>query len=133
MEEKINQLINEFKSIDFTAKIGDDIEVTEEWEIIIEKIILLKKFLKEAEEVADNKLMETVKQNPDKVAYEGERIKLLYYPRTTYKVEDTVEDKYATLKKVPNKKTIEAFQKVYNELPKGVIKEVNYSITKKLV
>ena len=133
MEEQINKLISDCKSLDLTKKIGSDIEITEDWETIIEKVILMKKFIKDVEEVVDAKLMEVVKKNPDKIAYEGSKVRLLYYPRTTYKVEDSVEEKYSLVKKTPNKKTIEAFYNLYNKLPKGVIKEVIYSITKKLL
>jgi len=133
-EKQINQLVENCKGLDLTQEIGNDIEITEDWEIIIEKIILFKKFLKEIEEVIDEKLMETVKKNPDKLGYEGSRVKLLYYPRTTYKVDkESVDEKYTVIDKKPNKKTIEAFFNLYQKLPKGVIKDISYSISKKLI
>lgn len=132
-EEKINELISECKSLDLTKKIGKDIEITGDWEGIIEKIILFKKFIKEVEGVADEKLLEAIRKNPNKISYEGERIKLLYYPKTKLTIEKDVDEKYTIIKLEPNKKSIEAFFKMYKKLPRGVVKETTYNIKKSLL
>lgn len=112
---------------------GKDIEVSEETEKVIAKLLMIKRLVKEAEANLNAKLKELSKKNPQKAAYEGEMIKLVVSPKTSYEVSELTDEMFCELEKKPDVNKIEAYIKLTGHIPPSVIQKTSLSITKKLI
>lgn len=112
---------------------GKDIEVNEETEKVIAKLLMIKRLVKEAEANLNTKLKELSKKNPQKAAYEGEMIKLVVSPRTSYEVNELTDEMFCEFEKKPNNEKIEAYIKLTGHIPPSVTQRTSLSITKKLL
>lgn len=133
MEEKLREIETYVKTIDLANIIGEGIELTPEGEELVANVVRIKKLVKETEAAIDAKLKDLIADDPAKVGYEGDHIRLTYSPKTTYAVTEETDARYCVLKKEVNKKKVEEYEKLTKNLPAGVTKKITFSIRKTLV